>query len=138
MFTIAALTLALAPTPLPASSCPKFKIDQAYERSTTIFVGRAVSSTESNPEVNRVMTFTTFAVEKTWKGTPEDGAITVGTLGGQGITYGGEVQFQIGATYLVFAEGDPLRTSSCAAWPIRDMRARDAIEWLGTPLSNVP
>jgi hypothetical protein len=127
---LVAVWIGLASVPLRAL-CERLPLEQQFARSAVVFVGRATAQEIEN--VTRVVT--TFTVQEMWKGAPAT-EVRVTTCG-QG-RRGDELlvcdpdsftSFRIGSTYLVFASGDPLRTSACVSTALLE-RASATLEWL--------
>jgi hypothetical protein len=118
------------------AECPTLRISDEFDRSTAVFVGRAVSQAiASTPALSwSRATETTFEIETLWKG--EMGrTLRVQTCGGavgaDDITCGEAFKFQVGARYVVFADGTPLTTNTCHHTGFVDEGvARQTLEWL--------
>lgn len=86
-----------------------------YHHSNAVFVGRIVSLEISSKVIDgeTIENMTaTFDVERRWKG-PSVRRLRVQTCGTQAMACTCGFNFQLGVRYVVFAEGKPLKTSSC-------------------------
>ena len=127
------------------AECATLAIDKEFERSTAVFVGRAIAQSISNtpPLSWSRATETTFEVEQVWRGEPAK-TIRVqtcgGTVGRERITCGEGFRFEVGGRYVVFAEGAPLATDTRHHTAFIDTSAADAtVQWLSRkrPLMRV-
>lgn len=100
------LVCALGPRSVYAS-CYKFEVERAFRESSAVFIGRVLES-----DVRDVKTVATFQVTQSWKGS-EQRTIPITTCGGSYLVCNVGNDFVVGHEYLVFAYGDPLRTSAC-------------------------
>jgi hypothetical protein len=119
---------------LANAECATLAIDDEFNRSTAVFVGRAI--TQSVPMTPTLSwsraTETTFEVEDVWKGKPEK-TIRIrtcgGTVGEESVTCGEGCHFVMGSRYVVFAEGQPLVTDTCHHTALAE-RAAETLQWL--------
>lgn len=86
-----------------------------YHRSSAVFIGRIVSLEITAKVIEGVRVenmIATFDVERRWKG-PTMRRLRVQTCGTQTMVCTCGFDFQLGQRYVVFADGKPLKTSSC-------------------------
>lgn len=108
---VAAFGLAIASAPAAAASVLPLYLEEVIDTATTAFEGTCTENrTEVDPATQFVVTYTTFAVLDTLKGTP--GATHVikqigGSLPGEGPQHRvhGIPTFTVGDTYVVFLAG---------------------------------
>jgi hypothetical protein len=125
--------VAVFSVPLKAS-CPATTLESQFADSTAVFVGRAIAQrvVPATRDPLERETETTFQVEDRWKG---EAATTVRVQtcgwkdGNDALTCSDDFRFAIGESYLVFAMGQPLRTSSCLPTNRMD-RADRTLQWL--------
>jgi hypothetical protein len=124
-------------SPIPArAECATLQIADEFDRSTAIFVGRAVSQAIAlSPAWSWPRaTETTFEIETLWKGEHRR-TLRVqtcgGVVGGEAITCSEAFRFHVGAKYIVFADGTPLTTNTCHHTALVDETvARETLQWL--------
>jgi hypothetical protein len=125
------------------AECPLVTLEADFKESAVVFIGRAVAQSvgtmPGEPDVRA--TETTFEVEGVWKGKAEP-TMRVWTCGGivgdQAVVCSVGFTFLIGTKYVVFAEGQPLRTSACGH-TAPEGRTGDALQWLSQkPLTRPP
>lgn len=87
--------------------------DQHFAASEVVFFGRATGQQVVPGRDDRSETETTFEVTTHWKGAPRK-QIAIRTCGSPGVWCEHEFKFEPGKNYLVFASGNPLRTSMCS------------------------
>jgi hypothetical protein len=122
------------------AECPTPTVEQAFDTSRAVFVGRASSQrVVTGKSAADWKTETTFDVEQSWKGSAEKRHIQIqtcgGTVGDSSVTCGESFSFTIGERYLVFAAGQPLTTNTCE--PTRRVSdAHDVLTWLSARTSK--
>jgi hypothetical protein len=91
-----------------ASTLQRMSLDQLSEASTEVIRGHVVSQeTLWNPAHTRIYTYTTLAVEQTYKGNPASTLIVQqpgGTIGNVHVFVAGTIQFRLQAGYVLFLE----------------------------------
>lgn len=94
-----------------ATTLVRMSLDQLAEASTEIIRGHVVSQqTLWNPEHTRIYTYTTLAVEQTYKGNPPSALVVQqpgGTIGKVRVFVAGTIQFHLQAGYVLFLERSP-------------------------------
>src|SRR5690349_11331451 len=101
-----------------AAECPTPPIEQAFDTSDAVCVGRAASQRVLRTNsIAGLETEITFDVEQLWKGSPENGQVQIhacgGAIDGTAVTCGESFRFTVGERYVVFAAGRPLTTNVC-------------------------
>ena len=106
VFVLLLLTLIAAPA--SATTLVRMSLDQLAEASTEIVRARVVSQqTAWNPQHTRIYTYTTLALDQTYKGDPPSFPVVQqpgGTVGKTRVFVAGTVQFHTQAGYLLFLE----------------------------------
>ena len=125
-------------------SCPTYDINDTFEQSSTVFVGRAVAQRIVTASATRHQRETTFEVSTIWKGDVKrtvpvrNWACGPGVAAERGETVicSEDLHFRVDSSYLVFAAGTPLETAACG--PTDELeRARRTLEWLADkPVKN--
>lgn len=94
-----------------ATTLVRMSLDQLAEASTEIVRGRVVSQeTRWNPEHTRIYTYTTLALEQTYKGNPPSSLVIQqpgGRIGNVHVFVAGTIQFHAQAGYVLFLERSP-------------------------------
>jgi hypothetical protein len=94
-----------------ATTLVRMSLDQLAEASTEIVRGHVVSQqTLWNPERTRIYTYTTLALEQTYKGNPPSALVVQqpgGTIGKVRVFVAGTIQFHLQAGYVLFLERSP-------------------------------
>jgi hypothetical protein len=94
-----------------ATTLVRMSLDQLAEASTEIIRGHVVSQTTLwNPARTRIYTYTTFALEQTYKGNPPSLVVVQqpgGTIGKVHVFVAGTIQFPPQAGYVLFLERSP-------------------------------
>ena len=86
-----------------------------YHHSSAVFLGQIVSLEISTKVIDGERfenMIATFNVERRWKG-PTVRRLRVQTCGTQALVCTCGFDFQLGQRYVIFADGTPLKTSSC-------------------------
>jgi hypothetical protein len=124
-----AVVAANSAEPLRADCIPT-SIQEVFESSRAVFLGTVTSLDVHRMSAKPfdVQTTATFKVERRWKGSGGH-RTKVRTPGGGNVTSSLGVRFQVGSTYVVFAAGKPLRTSSCTRTALAEESAT-TLEWL--------
>jgi hypothetical protein len=95
----------------PATTLVRMSLDQLAEASTEIIRGHVVSQqTLWNPDHTRIYTYTTLALEQTYKGNPPSAVVVQqpgGTIGKVRVFVAGTIQFHLQAGYVLFLERSP-------------------------------
>jgi len=112
---LAVMVAVLAAAPLSATTLVRMSLDQIAEASTEIIRGHVVSQrTLWNPQHTRIYTYTTFALDQTYKGNPPSSPVIQqpgGTIGKVRTFVAGSVQFHAQAGYMLFLERSPADSS---------------------------
>jgi hypothetical protein len=91
-----------------ATTLVRMSLDQLAEASTEIIRGHVVSQqTLWNPQHTRIYTYTTLALDQTYKGNPPSFPVVQqpgGTIGKVRVFVAGTVQFHAQASYMLFLE----------------------------------
>ena len=134
---IVATLVAVAASRESHASCSEFRVEEAFVTSSAVFLGRVLRNevVRSGPGSTDVDTFTTFEVERTWRG-PRHRSIKVASCGGGDVVCTVGIDFIPGRDYLVFASGNRLLTSSCGAF--EPERAEKPLKWLRRRPSQTP
>jgi hypothetical protein len=110
------LALILRAAPASATTLVRMSLDQLAEASTEIIRAHVVSQqTVWNPQHTRIYTYTTLALDQTYKGDPPSFPVIQqpgGTVGKSRVFVAGTVQFHAQTGYLLFLErssADPSR-----------------------------
>jgi len=102
------LVLILRAAPASSTTLVRMSLDQLAEASTEIVRARVVSQeTAWNPQHTRIYTYTTFALDQTYKGDPPSFPVIQqpgGTVGKTRVFVAGTVQFHTQTGYLLFLE----------------------------------
>lgn len=110
------VVIVCAARPVGACVCADMgSLADEYHHSSAVFVGRIVSLEISSKVIDGDTIenmIATFDVERRWKG-PSVRRLRVQTCGTQALVCTCGFNFQLGERYVVFAEGKPLKTSSC-------------------------
>ena len=113
---LAVLVAVLMAASASATTLVRMSLDQLAEASTEIIRGHVVSQeTLWNPGRTRIYTYTTVAVDQTYKGNPPSTLIVQqpgGTIGKVHVFVAGTIQFHSQADYVLFLErsaADPSR-----------------------------
>jgi hypothetical protein len=132
---VASIVILTSPGQVRAE-CATLQIADEFDRSTAVFVGRAVSQAiAASPAWSWPRaTETTFEIETLWKGELRKTSRVQtcgGVVGAEGITCGEAFRFQVGARYVVFADGTPLTTNTCHHTAFVDETVgRETLQWL--------
>jgi hypothetical protein len=98
-----------------ATTLVRMSLEQLTQASTEIIRGHVVSQqTICNPGHTRIYTYTTFALEQTYKGNPASTLVVQqpgGTIGKVRVFVAGTVQFHSQASYMLFLERSPADSS---------------------------
>jgi hypothetical protein len=107
-------------------------IEAEYRRSAAVFTGRVTSLRIVRGPKGEfdVETVATFEVQQWWKGRPTK-FVEVRSCGGDDVVCTVGFQFDVGVSYVVFAQRHPLQTSNCLRTQIVD-EAADVLKWLET------
>ena len=111
----AVLMVIIGAAPASATTLVRMSLDQIAEASTEIIRGHVVSQqTLWNPQHTRIYTYTTLAMDQTYKGSPP--ALLVvqqpgGTIGKVRVFVAGTVQFHAQTGYMLFLERSPADSS---------------------------
>ena len=107
--------------PAPNNQCIRFDTpDELWERSDLVFLGTVVAKKPTGIQGSHVkVEIATFRVDTTWKGKP-----------GKSVEVGGDLPFEAGREYLVFAAGKPASTTLLCRWTEPADRAKARLEWL--------
>jgi len=110
------LVLILLAAPASATTLVRMSLDQLAEASTEIVRAHVISQqTAWNPQHTRIYTYTTLALDQTYKGDPPSFPVIQqpgGTVGKTRVFVAGTVQFHAQTGYLLFLErssADPSR-----------------------------
>jgi len=114
------------------ASCAVFEIGSGFRDSRAVFIGEVLATRVVR---SKAQTVATIRVERRWKG-PRGKTIEVSTCGGGDAVCTISIDFQVGGAYLIFAEGRPLATSDCMAWPVEE--AKEQLQWLQPHPSSRP
>jgi len=102
------LLLSLGAAPASATTLVRMSLDQLAEASTEIVRAHVVSQqTAWNPQHTRIYTYTTLALDQTYKGDPPSFPVVQqpgGTVGKTRVFVAGTVQFHAQTGYLLFLE----------------------------------
>ena len=102
------LLIILAAAPASATTLVRMSLDQLAEASTEIVRAHVLSQqTVWNPQHTRIYTYTTLALDRTYKGDPPSSPIIQqpgGTVGKTRVFVAGTVQFHTQTGYLLFLE----------------------------------
>jgi hypothetical protein len=105
---LAVLVAVLMAASACATTLVRMSLDQLAEASTEIIRGHVVSQqTLWNPEHTRIYTYTTLALEQTYKGNPPSALVVQqsgGTIGKVRVFVAGSIQFHLQAGYVLFLE----------------------------------
>jgi hypothetical protein len=105
---LAILVAMLIAASTPATTLVRMSLDQLAEASTEIIRGHVVSQqTLWNPQHTRIYTYTTLALDQTYKGNPPSFPVVQqpgGTIGKVRVFVAGTVQFHAQASYMLFLE----------------------------------
>jgi hypothetical protein len=105
---LAMLVAILIAASAPATTLVRMSLDQLAEASTEIIRGHVVSQqTLWNPQHTRIYTYTTLALDQTYKGNPPAFPVVQqpgGTIGKVRVFVAGTVQFHAQASYMLFLE----------------------------------
>ena len=103
-----ALVAILIAASASATTLVRMSLDQLAEASTEIIRGHVVSQqTLWNPQHTRIYTYTTLALDQTYKGSPPSFPVVQqpgGTIGKVRVFVAGTVQFHAQAIYMLFLE----------------------------------
>ncbi len=109
------LVLILPAAPASATTLVRMSLDQLAEASTEIVRAHVVSQqTAWNPQHTRIYTYTTLALDQTYKGDPPSSPVIQqpgGTVGKTRVFVAGTVQFHTQTGYLLFLERSSADTS---------------------------
>jgi hypothetical protein len=98
-----------------ATTLVRMSLDQLTQASTEIIRGHVVSQqTLWDPGHTRIYTYTTFALEQTYKGNPPSNLVVQqpgGTVGKVRVFVAGTIQFHSQASYMLFLERSPRDSS---------------------------
>ena len=91
-------------------------VAEQYKSADAVFIGRIIvleieTVKVEAEEIHHMAA--TFTVDRRWKG-PRKTKVRVSTCGTQTEICTCAVNFQLGGSYVVFAKGKPLKTSSCS------------------------
>jgi hypothetical protein len=107
----AGLVVVLMAVSAYATTLVRMSLDQLAEASTEIIRGHVVSqATLWNPAHTQIYTYTTFALEQTYKGNPPSTLVVQqpgGTIGKVHVFVAGTIQFHPQAGYVLFLERSP-------------------------------
>jgi len=105
---LAVLVAFLMAASASATTLVRMSLDQLAEASTEIIRGHVLSQqTLWNPQHTRIYTYTTFALDQTYKGNPPSSPVIQqpgGTIGKVRVFVAGTVQFHAQAGYMLFLE----------------------------------
>lgn len=106
--TLAVFVAFLMAASASATTLVRMSLDQLAEASTEIMRGHVISQqTLWNPQHTRIYTYTTFALDQTYKGNPPSSPVIQqpgGTIGKVRVFVAGTVQFHAQAGYMLFLE----------------------------------
>jgi hypothetical protein len=104
----AVFVVVLLAVPASATTLVRMSLDQLAEAATEIIRGHVVSQqTLWNPEHTRIYTYTTLALEQTYKGNPPSYLVVQqpgGKIGNVHVFVAGTTQFHAQAVYVLFLE----------------------------------
>ena len=105
---LAVLVAALIATSASATTLVRMSLDQLVEASTEVIRGHVVSQqTLWSPQHTRIYTYTTLALDQTYKGNPPSFPVVQqpgGTIGKVRLFVAGTVQFHAQTDYLLFLQ----------------------------------
>ena len=108
---LAVLVAALSAASASATTLVRMSLDQLAEASTEIIRGRVISQeTRWNPSHTRIYTYTTFALDQTYKGNPPSSLVVQqpgGKIGNVQVFVAGTIQFHAQTGYVLFLERSP-------------------------------
>ena len=108
---LAVLVAVLTAATASATTLVRMSLDQLAEASTEIIRGHVVSQeTLWNPGHTRIYTYTTLALEQTYKGSPPSLLVVQqpgGKIGNVHVFVAGTIQFHLQSGYVLFLERSP-------------------------------
>jgi hypothetical protein len=133
LYLLCIIAILCAARPVGACTCSDLgSLADEYRHSSAVFVGRIVSLKNSSKVIDGVTVenmIATFDVGRRWKG-PTVRRLRVQTCGTQKLVCTCGVDFQLGQRYLIFADGNPLQTSSCNRTKIARSAGKNLIKAL--------
>jgi hypothetical protein len=136
MFIVVLLSgIAVSIAPARATCPGPLTLEEQFARNRSVFLGRAIGQQivpRTGSRQGTRATETTFEVEELWKG-PSNATLRLQTCGwndgSEALTCSEDFIFVVGSRYVVFAAGDPLKTSGCQPTALVD-RAKETLQWL--------